>query len=282
MSQAASPKKGFLQSQAGHYLTLLVGSTLIVHLLYAFIVLPMAARDVATASARAAAGEPPLGQTLWIILKDPEQEIICILTVVALFVLIGKWRQSKRDQAALELPLVDLEEGERILPDDALTWAKHVEDVATKHPEYQSALLVRSVTTALRRFHSTASVQESSAGAHEQAEAEGERFDSELSGVRYLIWAIPSVGFIGTVRGIGVALSYADEAVKGNLSGVTNYLGVAFNSTLVALLSSLLLMLGVHILQNVQESLILDVKQYVRDRLVRYMKIPARADAGES
>ena len=48
-------------------------------------------------------------------------------------------------------------------------------------------------------------------------EIAAEQQESELSMLRYLAWAIPSIGFIGTVRGIGVALMRADEALTGDL-----------------------------------------------------------------
>ena len=54
--------------------------------------------------------------------------------------------------------------------------------------------------------------------------------------------AIPSIGFIGTVRGIGEALSQAHVAVEGDIAGMTASLGVAFNSTFVALVVSIFLM----------------------------------------
>ena len=67
--------------------------------------------------------------------------------------------------------------------------------------------------------------------------------------IRYISWAIPSIGFIGTVRGIGEALAQADKAVQGDIAGVTQSLGVAFNSTFIALLISIFLMFLVHQLQ---------------------------------
>ena len=78
---------------------------------------------------------------------------------------------------------------------------------------------------------------------------ESERLESELSMIRYIIWAIPSIGFIGTVRGIGEALSQAHIAVEGDIAGMTASLGVAFNSTYVALVVSIFLMFFLHQLQ---------------------------------
>ena len=86
--------------------------------------------------------------------------------------------------------------------------------------------------------------------------------------LRYLVWAIPSIGFIGTVRGIGVALRRADEALQGDISGVTSALGVAFNSTLVALIISIALMLMIHLLQSSQEGLILRLQTFCREQIL--------------
>ena len=80
--------------------------------------------------------------------------------------------------------------------------------------------------------------------------------------VRYLIWAIPSIGFIGTVRGIGQALSQADKALAGDIAGMTDSLGVAFNSTFVALVISIGLMFLLHQLQRLQDGLLVDTQEY--------------------
>jgi biopolymer transport protein ExbB/TolQ len=104
-------------------------------------------------------------------------------------------------------------------------------------------------------------------------QAEGERLDSELSMIRYIVWAIPSIGFIGTVRGIGQALALAYQAMEGDITGVTQSLGIAFNSTFVALLLSLVLMLFVHQLQLLQERLVLETQDYCGTRLIRHMEV---------
>ena len=76
--------------------------------------------------------------------------------------------------------------------------------------------------------------------------------------VRYISWAIPWIGFIGTVWGIGDALGQAYKAVEGDISGVTVSLGVAFNSTFVALVLSIIIMFALHQLQLSQERLVLN------------------------
>ena len=96
--------------------------------------------------------------------------------------------------------------------------------------------------------------------------------ESELSIIRYIAWAIPSVGFIGTVRGIGNALGQAHRAVEGDITGVTSNLGVAFNSTFIALLISIVLMFFIHQLQLMQERLALDSERYIDHWFIRRLR----------
>ena len=107
---------------------------------------------------------------------------------------------------------------------------------------------------------------------HEMCESEAERSESELSIIRYIAWAIPSIGFIGTVRGIGDALAQAHQAVSGDITGVTQSLGVAFNSTLIALLISIVLMFIIHQIQLMQERLVLGAGRYCDNMLIRRLR----------
>ena len=81
-------------------------------------------------------------------------------------------------------------------------------------------------------------------------------FQLDLSFIKYISWAIPSIGFIGTVRGIGEALSQAAEAIDGDITGMTTSLGVAFNSTFTALLLSITLMFFITRIEYKQDNLI--------------------------
>lgn len=97
------------------------------------------------------------------------------------------------------------------------------------------------------------------------------RLEAENAFIRYMIWAIPSIGFIGTVRGIGQALAEADAALAGDISGMTDSLGVAFNSTLVALFISIFLMLLLHMLQRMQDGLVVQIQEHCEKHLLKHM-----------
>ena len=67
------------------------------------------------------------------------------------------------------------------------------------------------------------------------------------------------------------ALGQAYKAVEGDISGVTASLGVAFNSTFVALVLSIIIMFCLHQLQLSQERLVLDSQRYADRRLLRFL-----------
>jgi biopolymer transport protein ExbB/TolQ len=96
--------------------------------------------------------------------------------------------------------------------------------------------------------------------------------------VRYIAWAIPAIGFIGTVRGIGLALAFAEQAIKGDISPVIEALGLAFNSTLVALVLSMGLMYLMHVVQSRQEAQVIETQTYCRDAVIDVMKVPTREE----
>ncbi|MDP4661984.1 MAG: MotA/TolQ/ExbB proton channel family protein, partial [OM182 bacterium] len=134
-------------------------------------------------------------------------------------------------------------------------------------------LLPRALIAGLHRFQSTQNIQDVSTTVKDVCESEADRMETELAIVRYIAWAIPSIGFLGTVRGIGTALGQAYQAVNGDIVGVTVSLGVAFNSTFVALVVSIVLMFVLHQLQLVQDRLVLDCQTYCDERMIRHLRV---------
>ncbi len=250
--------------------TLLI-SIILVHAVYVTLVRPQAAADLEQQAIRLQEDPSYVPErSMYVVVRDLEQEACFILMLWALAIMAYKGSNVIRERLLLEEDLVPLAEGTRILPSDTRGIARHVE---AHSEEGARAFLPRCLLTALHRFESSRSIADASATVESLCQAEGERLESELSMIRYIVWAIPSIGFIGTVRGIGQALALAYKAVEGDITGVTQSLGVAFNSTFVALLLSLVLMLLVHQLQSLQERLVLDAQDYCDTRLIRHMAV---------
>lgn len=208
-------------------------------------------------------------RSLFVIVRDFEQESCFILLLWALSILAYKANSALRERSLLQQDMIPIAEGMRILPEDTREYSRQIEALPD---EEKQLLLPRALLNALQRFGSTRNVQDVSSTTHTLVNSEAERLESELSMIRYIAWAIPSIGFIGTVRGIGAALGQAHRAVEGDISGVTQNLGVAFNSTFIALLISIFLMFLIHQMQLLQERLVFETDRYVDDHLIRHLQ----------
>lgn len=220
-------------------------------------------------------------RSIILIIKDREPEAEIIFFIWGLLFLAYKFVYVERERKLLERDFVPVQPGERIIPEDSLDRYKELKTMVEREPQWRERLLPECLLAALHRFHATNSIQDASAAVRERSELAADHLDSSLSLIRYIAWSIPAIGFVGTVRGIGDALSFAEEAIKGNLSAVTTWLGLAFNSTLVGLMLCIALMYFLHIVQSSQESLIIEIQKYCRDKLIDQMKVPAKDESRE-
>lgn len=246
-------------------------AAIIVHAAYVAVIRPQANAELA-ANQIAAEQDPDFAAepNLWVIIKDYEQELVIILSLWGFAIMGFKFRTLAQEQRLFEHDLIRLAEGESLLPEDARAHARALEALEEGR---QDRILPQLLLTALNRFRVTRNIQDVSDEVSRTAESFSDRLDSELSLMRYVAWAIPSIGFIGTVRGIGQAMGQANRALEGDLAGVTEALGTAFNSTLTALLLSIVLMLILHQLQQAQEKLVLDARRRVNQQLIQNLVV---------
>ena len=258
-----------MSSEFIYQLFALLIAVIVVHAVYVGAIRPAADAEIQREMALQAAGEDFVPERSFsVVIRDFEQEACFILLIWALAIMGYKARRAIHEQALLDRALLDIPEGTSVLPEDSREYSRSLEALPDQEQDY---LLPRTLLSALQRFATTGSIQAVSDTIKESCEVESDRLDSELSMVRYIAWAIPSVGFIGTVRGIGEALGQAYKAVEGDISGVTVSLGVAFNSTFVALVLSIIIMFCLHQLQLSQERLVLDCQRYADKRLLRHL-----------
>ncbi len=251
----------------------LVVAVILVHLVYITIIRPNADAILEAQAQLAAEGKAFVqDRSIYVVLRDYEQETCFVLMFWAMAIMGFKARAALRERSLLQQDMLDIQEGTSILPEDARQYTRPIQALPEDTREY---LLPRTLISALQRFASTRNVQDVSEAVRAVCDTESDRLDSELSMVRYIAWAIPSIGFIGTVRGIGEALGQAYRAVEGDIAGVTASLGVAFNSTFIALVISIVLMFLMHQLQLIQERLVLDAHAYADQKLVRHMQVRA-------
>ena len=272
-----SPERGLFSIKGIIFSLGLIASFIFVGVLYIGLIRPRANKAIIAQSFGVEGTQVPSG--LFVILKDLEQQICLSLLLWGIMLLCYKFallrtegkvlaRFAPESEGIEAAPEVDLLQGQQSI--NRLRAGELSEEIEQKiqYDDLRNKILPYIMARGLERFHMTGSVPEATETIMGRLEVAAEQQESELSMLRYLVWAIPSIGFIGTVRGISVALRRADEALQGDISGVTSALGIAFNSTLVALIISIFLMLLIHLLQSSQEGLILRLQTFCREQLI--------------
>lgn len=228
------------------------GIAVIVHLIYIGLIIPQADQSMADALAQGQS----VSRSLWVILKDTEQEVCFILMFFGIYLMGLSMYRLWSEDFLFDVDLLEEADSENHSLSEILVDLDELDD------KIKSTPLVQTLSASLRRYLITSNVQNASDAVTTSVEALAVRIEAGNSMIRYLIWAIPSIGFIGTVRGIGVALAQADQALAGDIVGMTGSLGVAFNSTLVALFVSILLMFLLHQLQRMQDDVLVKTQAY--------------------
>ncbi len=235
-----------------------VGIAVLVHLIYIGIIIPQAEQ----VTLEALENGQSVSRSTWVILQDGEQEICFILMFFGLYLIGLGMVRLWSENYLFNVDLLEEADAEHHSLKEILT------DLSELDEKIKSTPLVQTLSASLRRYLITNNVQNASDAVTTSVDALAVRIEAGNSMIRYLIWAIPSIGFIGTVRGIGAALSKADEALAGDIVGMTASLGVAFNSTLVALFISIFLMFFLHALQKMQDELLVKTQGYCEKTLL--------------
>lgn len=166
--------------------------------------------------------------------------------------------------------------GRGYLPEDERTILRS-EDLApifnrVRHaPGSATQFLPRLIHRVLLQFQLTRSVDQANALLNSSLELYLHEIDLRYNILRYIMWLIPSLGFIGTVIGIALALNIAGQVSSQDpqlLSILADQLGVAFYTTLLALLQAAVLVALMHIAQGREERALNDAGQYCLDNLI--------------
>ncbi len=112
------------------------------------------------------------------------------------------------------------------------------------------------------------------------ADLDRDRAHASLGLLRLIVWAIPILGFLGTVIGITLAIaSLKPNALEESMIEVTAGLGVAFDTTALALALSILLMFAQHYVDRAETALLAEVDERVEAELSgRFPAVGARQD----
>ena len=203
----------------------------------------------------------------------------------ALLLIGARWARLQSEARILDVDLFAAESQRGIRPDRAGDLRR---ELTTRAGEAAEGFLVARLDRALRQFEVRPRVSAVLEFLSAESAADEGRVDASYALVRVFVWAVPTLGFIGTVLGLGAAVGGFSESLeaaasleglKTSIGSVTGGLGVAFDTTLLALVLSIVIMFPASIVQRMEEGLVGAVDDYCAEWLVPRLRENGADDA---
>jgi protein-S-isoprenylcysteine O-methyltransferase Ste14 len=203
------------------------------------------------------------------------QNILWVVFFIGLGELSIRWRAGRLEANQIE---------RGYLPEDDETVLRPGEDMTpiyqkVRNSKYRETCFVpRLIERCVLGFNLSHSADQTNSLLNSSIELYLHEIDLRYNMIRYITWLIPSLGFIGTVIGIMLALNYAGDRANVEspdmLYQVTERLGVAFSTTLLALVMASILVFILNIVQGKEENALNKAGQYCLDNLINRLYSP--------
>jgi len=207
------------------------------------------------------------------------QYIVVLLTCWSLVILLFKWLKLVYQRRALAFEIVPA------TPDFVLSSAT-VDEVINRLYAIADApkqfLLFNRVTVALSNLRNLGRVADVDDILRSQAEQDESGMETSYALVQGFVWAIPVLGFIGTVIGLSEAIgSFSGVLAEAGeidelavaLRGVTSGLATAFETTLVALVAALIIQMVLTFERKSEEEFLASCSEYCGRHVVGRLRI---------
>lgn len=184
---------------------------------------------------------------------------------MALGELFVRWRVGARELTFAHIGLLP-EDQQTVLQAHDLSMLRH--RVANQF-DGEHGFLPSLIDLCILQFQSGRSVDQTVAVMNSSLELIEHRVDMRYGLVRYIAWLVPTLGFIGTVIGLGSSLAAVPaDSSKINMSEIAQTLAVGFDCTMVALAESALLVYVLYVVNEQEEKAVNLAGTYVLRNLI--------------
>jgi hypothetical protein len=222
-------------------------------------------------------GLPLAAVVLWLIHHQPDgslarryvshpvENVEVMLFCCALGALLAKLGSLVVEKAAFWQKLVPGWDGDTVPASDA---ARLLADFEQRPGWARSTFLGRRVGAVLDFLTSRGSATELDDQLRSLADADGLGLENSYSLIRFITWAMPILGFLGTVLGITAAIAnVTPEQLEKSLSAVTDGLALAFDATALALALTMVVMFLTFVVERLEQGLLESVDRWVERQL---------------
>jgi flagellar motor component MotA len=194
------------------------------------------------------------------------------LFVWGMTILIMKWKQNQHQARAALLELFPERLGHEINCDNVSSFIDNIYKIPLS---LRDSLIVNRIRKALELFENRTDNGEVAAFLSTQSDIDANRSTGSYSLLKVFLWAIPILGFIGTVMGLSVAvgsLAMGDTAdpaaLKASINSLTGGLGVAFDTTLLGLILSMLMSFPMAAVQKKEDETLTLIDAFCTEKLL--------------
>ncbi len=198
--------------------------------------------------------------------SHPVEYITTFLFFVGLAALVLKAIQLILQHAAMGRPLLEQQpEGGQPTEESA----RMLDQLAREPAHLQDSYLIGRLREALLYVRRKGSADTLDTHLQYLADNDAGKMHASYAVVRLVIWAIPILGFLGTVIGITLAIArLSAEQLNQSLELVVSGLSVAFDTTALALALSIVLMFAKYVVERIETRLLARVDARTSSDLV--------------
>ncbi|MBF6560054.1 MAG: MotA/TolQ/ExbB proton channel family protein [Candidatus Binataceae bacterium] len=192
------------------------------------------------------------------------QNLEHLIFFIGLGELFVRWRVAEREHELLGMHLLPEDQETVLQPADLGMIRRRVALLLDREHGFLTSLIDISIL----QFQSGRSIDQVVSVMNSSLELIEHRVDLRYGLIRYLAWLLPTVGFIGTVIGLGGSLALVPESGDLSIYTIAHALSLGFNCTLVALMESAMLVFVLYIAQEKEESAVNLAGSYTLRNLV--------------
>jgi hypothetical protein len=214
--------------------------------------------------------------------RGPTQFAVVFLFFWSLAILIIKWLKLRLQWKSLDVTVIPREPGFTLSTVTVGRVLDHIHDCVDDPRHF---VLFNRIVVALANLRNLGHVGDVDDLLRSQASQDESAMETSYALVQGFVWAIPVLGFIGTVLGLSGAIGkFSDmlgeagdiSQITSALKGVTGGLATAFDTTLVALVAALCIQMVMTVLKKEEEEFLDAAMEFGIRNVVGRLRIAAK------